>query len=556
MKNKPTLLRTTLALAPATALALIVAPPAAISLEAGPQGRIILAQGKQAPADHEELKERIRRAGEKAREEAQQGQDGKGAQEQTREEDAKGKQQAEEEEPQRGRKGGKRQPAAQQQQQPAEPQKGRSADAPKGGASEQTPAATGRAGPVDREERAAPGPERGRRLGVGQGETPPVATPTPQAVPKAAEQAQPQTGAEEKAVIEERQKRREERRKRREADTQSQQPARQQAAPAGPAGAPKQAPAETVEQKEIQKLAPATEETVRREGGTEVRSQTFQTDDGRRIEKRIRTRDDGDKVITTRTTTRDGRTVERERVIDRASDSEVERMEVTLGRLLGDSDPRYRYRDGRYRDRDGRYRDRRYRDRYGDRDWDRDFNIRIVIRAPIGMRLPLNRYVVESYYAPPELIYDTLTADPVVRIDRRYTVDEVLRSERVRNWMPRIDLDTITFRTNEARVSDSQLGRLDRIAEAMERAIDRNPGEKFLLEGHTDAPGSFAYNLELSEARALSVKYALMDAYGIPEENLVTEGYGEEFLKVPTDGSERLNRRVTVRRITPLVTSR
>jgi len=33
----------------------------------------------------------------------------------------------------------------------------------------------------------------------------------------------------------------------------------------------------------------------------------------------------------------------------------------------------------------------------------------------------------------------------------------------------------------------------------------------------------------------------------------VTQGYGEEQLKVPTDQSERQNRRVTVRRITPLL---
>jgi outer membrane protein OmpA-like peptidoglycan-associated protein len=33
----------------------------------------------------------------------------------------------------------------------------------------------------------------------------------------------------------------------------------------------------------------------------------------------------------------------------------------------------------------------------------------------------------------------------------------------------------------------------------------------------------------------------------------VTQGYGEQYLKVPTEEPERENRRVTVRRITPLV---
>ena len=33
----------------------------------------------------------------------------------------------------------------------------------------------------------------------------------------------------------------------------------------------------------------------------------------------------------------------------------------------------------------------------------------------------------------------------------------------------------------------------------------------------------------------------------------MTQGYGEEYLKVPTDGSERRNRRATVVRLTELM---
>lgn len=45
----------------------------------------------------------------------------------------------------------------------------------------------------------------------------------------------------------------------------------------------------------------------------------------------------------------------------------------------------------------------------------------------------------------------------------------------------------------------------------------------------------------------------LTEVYGIPAENLVTQGYGERFLKIRTDGPEQENRRVTIRRVTPLV---
>ena len=88
---------------------------------------------------------------------------------------------------------------------------------------------------------------------------------------------------------------------------------------------------------------------------------------------------------------------------------------------------------------------------------------------------------------------------------------------------------------------------------AMEDVIAENPDEVYLVEGHTDAVGSDYDNLILSDRRAEAVAVALSQNFDIPPENLVTEGYGEQFLKVPTEGPSRENRRVTVRRITPLL---
>jgi OOP family OmpA-OmpF porin len=61
-------------------------------------------------------------------------------------------------------------------------------------------------------------------------------------------------------------------------------------------------------------------------------------------------------------------------------------------------------------------------------------------------------------------------------------------------------------------------------------------------------------NLSLSDRRAESAALALSQQFGVPAENLSTQGYGKQYLKIPTDGPERANRRVTVRRITPLLT--
>ena len=67
------------------------------------------------------------------------------------------------------------------------------------------------------------------------------------------------------------------------------------------------------------------------------------------------------------------------------------------------------------------------------------------------------------------------------------------------------------------------------------------------------AVGEDIDNLSLSDRRAQTVAQLLTDEFGVPPENLTVQGYGEQYLKVETEGPERQNRRVTVRRITPLI---
>jgi outer membrane protein OmpA-like peptidoglycan-associated protein len=122
--------------------------------------------------------------------------------------------------------------------------------------------------------------------------------------------------------------------------------------------------------------------------------------------------------------------------------------------------------------------------------------------------------------------------------------------------MRRIDLETVTFDFGSWEVGPDQERALERVAESINRALETNPDEIVMIEGHTDAVGSEEDNLTLSDRRAQSVAEILTTAYGVPPENLVTQGYGEEQLKVPTDGPERLNRRITVRRIGPLLSGK
>ena len=122
-----------------------------------------------------------------------------------------------------------------------------------------------------------------------------------------------------------------------------------------------------------------------------------------------------------------------------------------------------------------------------------------------------------------------------------------------RAW-PRVDLDTVTFDTGSWEVTPDQVEHLAVVADGINRAIATNPSEVFLVEGHTDAVGSDVDNLSLSDRRAELVALVLSQQFGVPADNLTTEGYGEQYLKVPTPDPERANRRVTVRRITPLLT--
>jgi outer membrane protein OmpA-like peptidoglycan-associated protein len=173
---------------------------------------------------------------------------------------------------------------------------------------------------------------------------------------------------------------------------------------------------------------------------------------------------------------------------------------------------------------------------------------------PPVIRIPRERYIVEDEYAQPNDIYYALWAAPVDYIDRPYTLDEIRYSLPLRERMPRVDLNTVTFDTGSWEVAPDQVERLAVIADGINRAVAANPSEVFLIEGHTDAIGSDIDNLSLSDRRAESVALVLSQQFGVPPENLTTQGYGAHYLKVPTQGPERANRRVTVRRITPLLT--
>ncbi|KRB18487.1 MULTISPECIES: OmpA family protein [Mesorhizobium] len=173
---------------------------------------------------------------------------------------------------------------------------------------------------------------------------------------------------------------------------------------------------------------------------------------------------------------------------------------------------------------------------------------------PMRLTIPRRDYILDSEdVQSPDDYYTFLEQPPVERVQRLYSIDEVKRSARVRDIARRVDLDTLNFEFGSSSISDTEVQKLEGVANAMEKLLKKNPAETFLIEGHTDAVGTPEANLALSDRRAEAVAEALTNAFGIPPENLTTQGYGEEYLKVNTSAPNRENRRVAIRRITSLV---
>lgn len=81
---------------------------------------------------------------------------------------------------------------------------------------------------------------------------------------------------------------------------------------------------------------------------------------------------------------------------------------------------------------------------------------------------------------------------------------------------------------------------------AVAAVLQRSPGWRVTIEGHTDSIGGPSYNQDLSERRALAVKTALVAHYQVAESRLTTAGYG---LTRPVASNATLSGRARNRRV-------
>ncbi len=99
----------------------------------------------------------------------------------------------------------------------------------------------------------------------------------------------------------------------------------------------------------------------------------------------------------------------------------------------------------------------------------------------------------------------------------------------------------VQFDFDSADILPSARPQLDALAEGIKLLA---PGRSVVIEGHTDATGGDAYNLELSRQRAKAVKEYLVRVHGIEAQRLRDIGVGKRNPIAGTDPFGAENRRV------------
>ena|SRR5262250_1472969 len=105
----------------------------------------------------------------------------------------------------------------------------------------------------------------------------------------------------------------------------------------------------------------------------------------------------------------------------------------------------------------------------------------------------------------------------------------------------------IQFEFGSAKLTASAKTVLNELGAALQS--EQLAAYQFSLVGHTDAVGSEAANLKLSQARAASVKDYLVTQFHIDPVRLEASGVGESDLADPSHPNSGINRRVVITNI-------
>ena len=149
-----------------------------------------------------------------------------------------------------------------------------------------------------------------------------------------------------------------------------------------------------------------------------------------------------------------------------------------------------------------------------------------------------------------EEILEALTAQPKamsladkLRLTRSPTFDNRDYTLASASPLPTIDLE-VYFDFNSAAITSVAEPQLDELGAAL--TDPRLKGATISIGGHTDGVGGDAFNQNLSERRADTIKQYLVANYYIAGGDLVTVGYGKTKLKDTNGPTNAINRRVQV----------
>jgi len=103
-------------------------------------------------------------------------------------------------------------------------------------------------------------------------------------------------------------------------------------------------------------------------------------------------------------------------------------------------------------------------------------------------------------------------------------------------------LDGLFFDHNKATLTAASKPALEEIVKLLGARSDKT----FYVVGHTDATGTYAYNMKLSSDRAAAVRAALLKDYGVASDRLQSAGVGPltPVFTNSSDGGREKNRRV------------
>ncbi|MCL2029088.1 MAG: OmpA family protein [Deltaproteobacteria bacterium] len=114
---------------------------------------------------------------------------------------------------------------------------------------------------------------------------------------------------------------------------------------------------------------------------------------------------------------------------------------------------------------------------------------------------------------------------------------------RAASEAPRVALN-IQFEFDSDQLTRRARGTLDLLGRAM--TSPELAGNVFRLEGHTDAVGQHAYNMDLSRRRAMAVQRYLLENFPLLSSQLLPQGFGYTMPLPNLDPEDGRNRRVEV----------